>query len=1081
MPIGITRARADFYALRTPLLSFDVFERWSSELAASTATHTSLTEALAADRLKLRADIRALFERPDVREAMFLGSPSLEDRIGLWLERPDSREGQKIERALTRYFSRMCCRSTPFGLFAGCSIGVINETTRLSLTLTDRRHVRLHSDYLNSVLDGLLREPVWRELRYVRNGSAHQKAGRLFYTMAVVRDGMRMFREESAELDPVLAHTLALAENGIEAHELAAKLADELPGATADEAAAYVRELIDAQVLEPEIALPVTGDEPTGPLAAALLRAPSGRAIGVTLQKVQEAFNELESARQAVHPNRYRALARSLSALPGVTSIDRMFQVDLIRDVQQAELSQAFVDDILAGVEVLRRLSDPTDPLSVFKRQFLERFGPAEVPFLDIMNEDVDFWQTSGSLYAAQPDSPLIEDLYIPEPTNDASTAWGKRQDLLLGLVANAGAGTGQVAIDQDALQPFADRALQLPDAFYVVATLLGSPDSVAAGQGRIHIKGFSGPSGAKLLGRFCHADPDLHAHVQRHLRAEETLSPSCVIAEVVHQPEGRFGNVLLRPVLRRHEITYLGKSGAPPTSQIPLSDLRVSVVGDRVVLRSCRLDLPIVPSITNAMTLSQCPPTYIFLSRIATQGLCESGGFPWFPLNRLKYLPRVVMGRIVLSPARWTLVAADLEPLQQKSGQELFRAVAALRQQTGLPRRVFLTDGDANLLVDFDNVLSVESFAHLVRRRRQILLTESLVSTEELCVTSPAGRFAHELVIPFIREQAVARVPVRRVGIGPAQQKFLPGSDWFYAKVYGPAAVLDRLIELVVSPFLDHLRREDLVSRWFFVRYADPDWQLRLRIKGAAGDIVTRALPLLKKIVEPLSAEGLVRKVELSTYEPEFGRYGGEAGTVLAEKLFSLDSDAALDIIQTALADDRHPDWRWQVTLCGVDRTLTDFGLSLEERHMLLTTLYVDLSHELQKHLEGEGASMLARQLGEKFRRLRPEIEALMSESTPPPHLAHSFEVLQRRSAAVMPVVREVQLLVEHNQLGVPLNDWLRSILHMSVNRLLVSNARQHELVIADLLRRFYKSRIARALGDGGRATRGTQPFSSI
>jgi thiopeptide-type bacteriocin biosynthesis protein len=281
---------------------------------------------------------------------------------------------------------------------------------------------------------------------------------------------------------------------------------------------------------------------------------------------------------------------------------------------------------------------------------------------------------------------------------------------------------------------------------------------------------------------------------------------------------------------------------------------------------------------------------------------------------------------------------------------------------------------------------------------------------------------------------------------------------------MYGSTAVLDRLIGLVVSPLLDQLRREGLVAGWFFVRYADPDWQLRLRIKGPGVDITPRALSLLNRIIEPLCAEGLVRKLELGTYEPEFTRYGGEVGMVLAERLFTLDSDAAVDMIQTALADDQHPDWRWQMALCGVDRTLTDFGLSLEERQALVTALYVDLFHEMQKRSAAEDASMLARQLGEKFRRLRSDIECLMSSSTPPAHLAHSLEALRRRSTGTIPVVREVRRLVEQNQLGVPLSDWLRSILHMSVNRLLVSNARHHELVIADFLRRFYKSRIARS-----------------
>ena len=91
------------------------------------------------------------------------------------------------------------------------------------------------------------------------------------------------------------------------------------------------------------------------------------------------------------------------------------------------------------------------------------------------------------------------------------------------------------------------------------------------------------GPSGANLLGRFCHGDPDLLAKVAEHLREEEALDPDAIFAEVVHLPEGRLGNVLLRPVLRRGEIPYLGRSGAAEDQQIPVTDLTLRLVGRQV------------------------------------------------------------------------------------------------------------------------------------------------------------------------------------------------------------------------------------------------------------------------------------------------------------------------------------------------------------------------------------------------------------------------------------------------------------------------------------------------------------------
>src|SRR5437660_5118684 len=90
---------------------------------------------------------------------------------------------------------------------------------------------------------------------------------------------------------------------------------------------------------------------------------------------------------------------------------------------------------------------------------------------------------------------------------------------------------------------------------------------------------------------------------VQEHLRAEEQLKKdrNAVFAEVAHLPEGRIGNVLFRPILRHYEIPYLGSSRLPQERQIQVSDLMVSVQGERVVLRSRRLGCEVIPRLTSA------------------------------------------------------------------------------------------------------------------------------------------------------------------------------------------------------------------------------------------------------------------------------------------------------------------------------------------------------------------------------------------------------------------------------------------------------------------------------------------------
>ena len=106
-----------FFALRTPLLPFDGLLSWSDGLEAPAAgdDRARLEQALAADRARLRERLHHIVSRPEVREAIFVGSPSLDERLAVWRRDPDSKQGQKVERAIIRYFVRMAARPTPFG------------------------------------------------------------------------------------------------------------------------------------------------------------------------------------------------------------------------------------------------------------------------------------------------------------------------------------------------------------------------------------------------------------------------------------------------------------------------------------------------------------------------------------------------------------------------------------------------------------------------------------------------------------------------------------------------------------------------------------------------------------------------------------------------------------------------------------------------------------------------------------------------------------------------------------------------------------------------------------------------------
>ena len=94
---------ADFFVLRTPLLPFEDVLAWSRDLeAVDVGPATERVSALDRDRQRLRRRMERVLERPEVLEALFLASPSLEAGLEAWRRDPESKKGQRAEQALAQ-------------------------------------------------------------------------------------------------------------------------------------------------------------------------------------------------------------------------------------------------------------------------------------------------------------------------------------------------------------------------------------------------------------------------------------------------------------------------------------------------------------------------------------------------------------------------------------------------------------------------------------------------------------------------------------------------------------------------------------------------------------------------------------------------------------------------------------------------------------------------------------------------------------------------------------------------------------------------------------------------------------------
>ncbi len=1020
---------AGFFVLRTPLLPLDALRDWTAP------------DGPAGDGEHLRGHLARIVAHPAVRDALFVASPDLESGIAAWLSAPGSERSRKVELALVRYVSRMAARPTPFGLFAGCSLGSVAGATRLRLPATAcyRRHTRLDMGFVADLCERLGRdEHLWKELTYRPNTSLYPAGGRLHYVESRIEGGRRAFHLVAVEPTPHLERVLrAAGAGGATPAQLAAVLVDD--EIDEQDAGEYIAELVQTQVLVSELEPAVTGDHPARLLEGRLAPHRAGGAAAAALREANARLARIDRAGVGASPADYRAAAEPLRALPAEPDIARIFQVDLTKPAPDLRLAPLVAEEVCRAVRTLREMTAaPADRLQPFRDAFIERYDQREVPLAEALDEQL------GIGFPAL------------DPREARAPAPGRQAFLLervFELIARGGTELVLGPGDVEPLRVPAPAALPSSTAaMFSIAAV--SAEAVDRGEFQLVLHGVMGPAGTSLLGRFCYADEGLRDAVAGFHRAEEARSPAAIHAEVVHLPEGRLGNILHRPVMREHEIPFLAAPAVGPEHQIPVDDLLVCVRDGRIVLRSKARDRQVVPRLTSAHNFAA--PRNLALYRFLCTLQAQDGTAPfwdWGPLREAPFLPRVRIGRVVVARAAWRMSKAEIAALGESRGDAAVAEARRWRERRRLPRWVLLADGDNQMPVDFENALSVRSFLHLVRGRASATLFEMLPGPDDLPVEGPEGRFTHEIILPLLARRPAAAAPAAGApAVASARRRLVPGSEWLFVKIYSGAAVLDRLLRDEVAAVVGRLLRADPAMRWFFIRYRDPHEHLRLRFGGSAGWLRDAVLPEVQALAERLCSAGLAWRVQHDTYEREIERYGGLEGTLAAERLFQADSEAVLGLLREYPGDDGLAGRRLLATR-GVDRLMSDFGLGPERKAALLRSLP-----------RPDGAT-LARWSAE-YRRQRPEVErALAPMDTVAPELRNGGAILLQRSRRIREVAEELAGLERGGVLTQPVETLVLSFTHMHCNRLLRTEQPQQERQIYDVLQRYHASRVARGI----------------
>ncbi|WP_353723144.1 thiopeptide-type bacteriocin biosynthesis protein [Dyadobacter sp. 676] len=474
------------------------------------------------------------------------------------------------------------------------------------------------------------------------------------------------------------------------------------------------------------------------------------------------------------------------------------------------------------------------------------------------------------------------------------------------------------------------------------------------------------------------------------------------------------------------------------------------------IILWSKRLNKRIIPRLTNAHNFSDGLPVYRFLCELTYQHDYRYLGWDWGHLSSSAFLPRVEYKHWVLSRAMWNI---ERETVTGRMGKDALSAAEwrILRKAYGIPRFVQLRHGDSELLIDGNSDFAVEVLCNAIRKYGKVTLAEFPEHDENGLLGEPGARYVHEIILPLIkRNDPLPEQPSPRQfrAMGPAAVKrdFIVGSEWLYVKIYTGTRTADRLLASVIKPFADRLVANGTIEKWFFVRFADPDHHIRLRFRqGNNPSFWQTVLTQLHPLMEPLLCNGTVHKVQLDTYKRELERYGRHAFEEV-ESIFFADSCAVSGLLGM-LSGDEGEHYRWLIGLRGTDMLLDDMGFTPEHKKRLVGRLQEQFFREFG------GDTNLNVQLNTKYRLHREEIARFLDPRQDASNrIEGAIRLFEGRSARVIASMAVLFPLAETD-----VGNFAGSLVHMFLNRLFVSQQREHELVVYHYLKKYYESKLAR------------------
>lgn len=727
----------DTFCLRTPIYSLNFYK-----------------ELFNKDEISIY-ELKNVWKDSVVREALFIASPELFYQLQNYFEQEGNiNKEERLEQAFLKYIIRLATRCTPFGLFAGVSLGTFSNKTNIELKTINEfnRITRYDTNYIASLLNHLSKKEIIKnQLLFYPNSTLYRIANQCRYIEYELKNNKCSYSLEGVVNNSYLTKILLEAENGKTIMQLATSLLEkDIPFENASD---FVVELIKNQILVSELELSVTGKETLQDLIERIQELNDTKKIVSNLKSLQNHLIVLDR-KIGNKVEDYQKILDDITPIGDVFNKKYFFQTDLFVKTQLDNLSIKHVYTLKNILPLFNKLTpfEANKNLEAFKKVFFSRYETRQMPLSKVLDIDtgIGYIQNNGVSDTVS----FLEGITLKEKkANNNDFGWTPIDDIIYQkLLESQKNKVYTIELTDKDFDKIDNDWTNIPDtlsAFVEIVKIKGKEHLI--------IRGF-GANGGNLISRFSHGDKKMLKCITNISVVEQKMNPNKIIAEIVHLPNAKDGNILKRPHIRAYEIPYLAKSTLKKSQQIPIEDLFVSIENDTIILRSKKNNnKEVLPKLTNAHNYEvEALPIYHFLCDLQHQH--EKRDFGYSPPRLLEshfFLPRITYKNAILSKAKWHLDKKSINFLLEayKNDKLLLERIVNWKIASGIPKYVQLIEGDIALLIDLEHISSVRLLLNSIKNKEKCELEEFLFN-EEAIVKRDKEQFTNEFVFTFYNKE---------------------------------------------------------------------------------------------------------------------------------------------------------------------------------------------------------------------------------------------------------------------------------------------------------------------------------------